>query len=155
MHQGRLQQCGPPRELYDKPANVFVAGFIGSPAMNLCTVPLGANGSLPLGRSSVRLSPQLAAAARGNGRGDVVLGLRPESLELASEGLAAQVSVVEEVGADAYVFCTAEIGGESTKIVARTEARRAPERGERVVLRPRPDEAHLFDADSGERIVAE
>jgi multiple sugar transport system ATP-binding protein len=146
MHRGRLQQCGPPRELYERPVNTFVAGFIGSPAMNLCTVPLGANGAVAFGGARVLL-PGGAA-----NRDSLVLGFRPESLEVAAEGLAAQVTVVEEVGADAYVFCIADVGGESTRLVARTEARRAPERGERISLRPRGDEAHLFDPVSGERL---
>ena len=83
-----------------------------------------------------------------------MLGLRPESLELASEGLPARVEVVVELGADAFVFCAAEVDGETTKLVARTEARRAPDRGENVSLRPRAEEAHLFDAESGERLAA-
>jgi multiple sugar transport system ATP-binding protein len=78
--------------------------------------------------------------------------LRPESLELAAEGLPAQVEVVEEVGADAWVFCAAEIAGETTKLVARTETRRSPERGQRVTLRGRPEEAHLFDSETGARL---
>jgi multiple sugar transport system ATP-binding protein len=82
----------------------------------------------------------------------LVVGLRPESLELASDGLPAHVEVVEELGADSYVFCTAEIAGEQTRLVARVETRRAPERGTDVTLRPRPDEAHLFDPESGERL---
>jgi multiple sugar transport system ATP-binding protein len=94
--------------------------------------------------------PSLAAAASARGR--LVLGLRPESLELAADGLPAQVEVVEEIGADAYVFCVSEIAGETTKLVARTETRHAPERGSRVSLRPRPGEAHLFDDDGGERL---
>jgi multiple sugar transport system ATP-binding protein len=149
LRDGRLQQVGPPRELYDRPANTFVAGFIGSPAMNLCTVPLSSNGAVLFGGVDVPL-PRGAS----NGRRELVLGLRPESLELASEGVTARVEVVEELGADAFVFCVADLDGETTKLVARTEARRAPDRGENVTLRPRPEEAHLFDADSGERLVA-
>ena len=83
---------------------------------------------------------------------DVVVGLRPESLELAADGIAADVEVVEEIGADAYVFASAELGGEETKLVARVEAKRAPERGARVALRPRPGEAHLFDPQTGSRL---
>ena len=64
----------------------------------------------------------------------------------------AQVEVVEELGADAYVFCAAEVAGEATKLVARVDARHAPQRGERVTLRPRGEEAHLFDPQTGERI---
>ena len=145
LRDGRLQQCGPPRALYERPANVFVAGFIGSPAMNLCSVPLGSNGSVTFGGVSV---PAPGAAAGGN----LVVGLRPESLELAAEGIPARVEVVEDVGADAFVFCAAELNGESTRLVARTEARRAPQQGARVSLRPRADEAHLFDPVSGDRL---
>jgi multiple sugar transport system ATP-binding protein len=144
MHEGRLQQLGPPRELYDRPANTFVAGFIGSPSMNLCTLPVE-NGSVSLGGTRVEVG--------ANGRGELVLGLRPESLELASEGVPAEVEVVEEIGADAYVFCVAELPGGETKLVARTDTRGAPERGARVVLKPKPDEAHIFDPATGERLT--
>jgi multiple sugar transport system ATP-binding protein len=80
--------------------------------------------------------------------------VRPESLEVASEGIPAHVDVVEDIGADAYVFCSTELGGQTTKLVARTEVRNAPKQGERVSLRPRADEAHLFDPDSGDRLRA-
>ena len=142
LKDGLLQQCAPPRELYEKPVNTFVAGFIGSPAMNLCICPC-LNGEVPFAGESVHVS---------NGRGSVVVGFRPESLELASEGLPARVEVVEEFGADAYVFCAAEVGGKETRLVARVEARRRPERGETVTLRARPNEAHLFDSETGERL---
>jgi multiple sugar transport system ATP-binding protein len=148
LKDGYLQQCDTPRVLYDRPVNTFVAGFIGSPAMNLCDVPLGANGSVSFGGVDIPLPSGVDAAS-----GRVVLGLRPESLELAGDGLGASVEVVEEVGADAHVFCVAQIGGEITKLVARTEARRAPARGERVSLRPQPDDAHFFDPDTGVRIA--
>jgi multiple sugar transport system ATP-binding protein len=144
MHEGRLQQLGPPRQLYDQPANTFVAGFIGSPSMNLCTLPVE-NGSVSLGDTRVKVG--------ANGRGELVLGFRPESLELASEGLPAEVEVVEEIGADAYVFCVAELPGGDMKLVARTDTRGAPERGARVVLKPKPDEAHIFDPATGERLA--
>jgi multiple sugar transport system ATP-binding protein len=145
MHEGRLQQLGPPRELYDRPVNTFVAGFIGSPTMNLCTLPV-ANGSVSLGGANV----EVAAA---NGGGQLVLGFRPESLELTSDGFPAEVEVVEEIGADAYVFCVAELGGEPVKFVARTDCRLAPERGARVSLKPKSEEAHVFDPETGERLV--
>jgi len=148
LRDGRLQQCDTPRELYERPANTFVAGFIGSPTMNLFTIPLGSNGSVAFGGVAVPLAEQVRAAARES----VVLGFRPESLELAPEGLAAQVELVEEIGADAFVFCVAEIGGETAKVVARADTRRAPARGELVALRPLPDEAHLFDAATGMRL---
>jgi multiple sugar transport system ATP-binding protein len=146
LKDGKLQQCDTPKALYARPANVFVAGFIGSPAMNLCPAPNRANGALSFGGVSFRVPP-----AAGSGRA-VVLGLRPESLELAADGVPARVDAVEELGADAYLFCTADLGGETVRLVARVDARTVPDRGERVSLRPLPDEAHLFDAETGERL---
>jgi multiple sugar transport system ATP-binding protein len=140
LSDGRLQQCDTPRALYARPANMVVAGFIGSPAMNLCRVPC-ANGSVQLGGVAFDVP-------RGSTAGDVVIGLRPESLELAQDGIPAEVEVVEEIGADSYVFAAADVG----KLVARVETRLAPERGARISLRPRPDEAHLFDPASGARL---
>jgi len=147
LRDGRLQQCAAPRELYERPVNTFVAGFIGSPAMNLCeSVPPSTNGSVTFGGVAVPVP-----AGREPGA-PVVLGFRPESLEVAGEGVRARVDVVEELGADAYVFCTAELGGRTTKLVARVDARSRPERGEQVSLRPRADEAHVFDAATGVRL---
>jgi multiple sugar transport system ATP-binding protein len=125
LNEGKLQQVGPPRELYERPENLFVAGFIGSPAMNLL--------------------PQ-------NGK---VAGFRPEHVDIGGEGdgIPARVEVVEDIGADAYVFCSAEVDGEQTRLVARTEVRSAPQQGERVSLQPRAEEAHLFDSESGERLT--
>jgi multiple sugar transport system ATP-binding protein len=146
LRDGLLQQCDAPRVLYERPANTFVAGFIGSPSMNLCTMPLS-NGKVTLGGIPIPVP-------RRPETGSVVVGFRPESLELASDGVPARVEVVEEVGADAYVFCASEVAGEATKLVARTEARRAPERGENVTLRPRAEEAHVFDPETGARLDA-
>jgi multiple sugar transport system ATP-binding protein len=145
LKDGYLQQCDTPRAMYDRPVNTFVAGFIGSPAMNFCTVPV-VNGAVSVGAVSVPL-PRGA-----NGHAEVVIGLRPEALELAPDGLQAEVEIVEEFGADAFAFCVAEVGGVRTKLVARVDARRAPSRGERVSLRPNPAEAHCFDPDTGTRL---
>ncbi|HSP70972.1 MAG TPA: ABC transporter ATP-binding protein [Gaiellaceae bacterium] len=150
LQEGQLQQCGPPRFLYERPTNIFVAGFIGSPSMNLCTVQLK-NGAASFGGVDVPLPPGVTP----NGRTDLVLGVRPESLEVATEGVRARVDVVEDVGADAFVFCTADVDGASTRLVARTEVRKAPHQGENVALRPRPEDAHLFDPATGERLGAE
>jgi multiple sugar transport system ATP-binding protein len=148
LGDGYLQQCDTPRSLYERPSNTFVAGFIGSPAMNLCRSRCSGNGSVSLGGVDVAL-PNGARAQRG---GDVIVGLRPEALELAADGIPAGVEVVEEIGADAYVFAAAELNGEVTKLVARVEAKRAPGRGDRVMLRPRAGEAHLFDLETGARL---
>ncbi|HEY2073445.1 MAG TPA: ABC transporter ATP-binding protein [Gaiellaceae bacterium] len=144
MHDARLQQCDAPRVLYERPVNTFVAGFIGSPAMNLVAVPV-ANGSVSLGGVAIPVSV--------NGRSSIIVGVRPESLELATDGIPARVDVVEEIGADAYVFCTAEITGVDTKLVARSAAKSAPEREARVFLRPVAGEAHLFDPADGARLA--
>jgi multiple sugar transport system ATP-binding protein len=148
LDHGRLQQVGTPRELYDCPANRFVAGFIGSPSMNLCEVAPGSNGSVSFCGQPLELGTKL------DGRSQVVVGLRPEALELAGDGIPAHVEVVEEFGADAYVFCTAQLSenGVRTRLVARTQARGAPRQGDRIALRIRPGEAHVFDSESGERV---
>ena len=153
LRDGKLQQCDAPRALYERPANTFVAGFIGSPAMNLVTVPFGSNGSVSFGGVAVVLPETIRAAASAGGWSELVLGVRPESLELAPDGIAAQVEVVEEVGADAFVFCSAEVDGKETKLVARAGAKRAPARGTRVTLRPLAEDAHVFDPVSGSRLA--
>ncbi len=155
LNEGRLQQCDSPRVLYERPANTFVAGFIGSPAMNLCEARLGSNGSVTLGGTEIPLPADAAASASGRGWSKLIVGLRPESLELAPDGLPARVQVVEEVGADAFVFCTADLGQGPVKLVARVETKSAPARDARVSLRPRADEAHLFDPETGERLATE
>src|SRR2546421_4692325 len=152
LRDGELQQCDAPRALYERPANMFVAGFIGSPSMNLLTVQLESNGAVSLGGVTVPLPDAVRSAAAAGGWNELVLGVRPESLELASEGIPAEVEVVEEVGADAFVFCAAELDGKETKLVARSGARRAPGRGERVTLRPVTEDAHLFDPVTGSRL---
>ncbi len=144
LRDARLQQCATPRELFDNPVNTFVAGFIGSPAMNLCTLPV-ADGRVAFGDVAID-----AAYAR---RDRVVVGVRPEALELADAGLDATVDAVEELGLDAFVFCTADLPDGAGRLVARVDARHAPARGERVRVRPSADHApHFFDADSGERL---
>ena len=149
LKDGRLQQCDVPRMLYERPANTFVGGFIGSPSMNLLELPVNGDGCSFCG-VSVPL-PRALPATNGN----VVLGLRPESLDLAPGGIDARVELVEEIGADAYVFCVADHGGEQVKLVARTESRRAPGREAKVSLSPRVEEAHLFDAATGMRLELE
>ena len=148
LMDGKLQQLDAPRVLYREPANVFVAGFIGSPAMNLCTLPM-ADGAVSFGGAEVAVSPVVA-----EGRSEVVLGLRPEALELSSNGCDAIVEAVEEVGADTHVFCAAELSGRPQKLVARVSTSEAPAQGERIRLRPVPAEAHFFDPMTGVRIVA-
>jgi multiple sugar transport system ATP-binding protein len=121
MNAGRVEQIGTPLELYDNPANLFVAGFIGSPAMNF----------LPEKR---------------NGR-EVLVGIRPEHLSLAGDGLEAEVVVVEPTGADTHVFC--KVRGVAVTAVVRERHEFHP--GERVRLKAQ--QTYLFDPSSGARLV--
>jgi multiple sugar transport system ATP-binding protein len=142
LKDARLQQCDTPRVLFDRPVNTFVAGFVGSPAMNLWRVddPNGFPGRT------------IELPADGPG---VIVGVRPEALELTSDGIPATVDAIEELGSDAYIFCGADLGEGSTRLTARVDARHAPARGERVHLRPSAEyEPHLFDAATGERLPA-
>jgi multiple sugar transport system ATP-binding protein len=146
LRDARLQQCATPRELFDRPVNTFVAGFIGSPAMNLCTLPVR-DGRVPFGSMTIELPGAL------NGHSEVILGVRPEALELAGEGLDAHIEAVEELGLDAFVYCSAELPGGPARLVARVDTRSAPPRGERVRVRPSAEhEPHVFSADTGERL---
>jgi multiple sugar transport system ATP-binding protein len=150
LHEGHLMQCASPRGLYDEPANTFVAGFIGSPAMNLCTVPVAADGSAALDQVHIPLDPAAAAGARE--LSEVILGMRPESLEPATDGVPARVELVEELGSDAYAVCLAQLPEGPVKLTVRVDPWRAPERGERLSLMPRDGETHAFDPRTGLRL---
>jgi multiple sugar transport system ATP-binding protein len=157
LSNGELQQVGPPRELYERPVNTFVAGFIGSPAMNIVHARIAPDGCAEVGPVRVALAGDAAAAVAQRGLREVLVGLRPESIEVAGDGSAgipARVKVVEELGADAFAFCIASLNGTGeTQLVARTDWRHPPERESRVTLVPRSGEAHVFDALTGERLT--
>jgi multiple sugar transport system ATP-binding protein len=151
LKDGILQQVDSPRAMYDKPANVFVAGFIGSPAMNLLPVDMDGD-ILHFGAAEIRV-PRQAADAVGGSR-TVTVGARPEDMKIvdSGSGLATEVEVVEELGADAYIYGSTEIAGERRPIIARVDGRNTPEKG--AILHLAPDDArlHLFAGDTGERI---
>jgi multiple sugar transport system ATP-binding protein len=152
---GVLQQVDTPRELYDRPANVFVAGFIGSPAMNIKTVPLTDSGAnfagmvLPLERDQIQ-------RARADGADShVTVGFRPEDSDLVGQtegGMPILVDLVEELGSDAYVYGHANIGGVDERFVVRTDGRRTPHMGDTVFVKPRVGHHHAFNAKTGVRI---
>jgi multiple sugar transport system ATP-binding protein len=148
LHDGVLQQCAAPRQLYRNPDNVFVAGFIGSPAMNLFTLPI-ADSAVSLGDWLIPLPRQITGAAR-----EVVVGVRPEHFDLGGIGVEMEVDVVEELGADAYLY--GRITGSdkviSQPVIARTDGRDPPEKGIRVRLHPQPGHLHFFGVD-GRRIL--
>lgn len=143
LRDGVLQQFAPPRELYRSPDNVFVAGFIGSPAMNLFTLPI-VDSAVSLGDWSITLPREVASAA-----GEVVVGVRPEHFELGGLGVEMEVDVVEELGADAYLYGRITGSGKviDAPVVARADGRNPPGRGSRVRLHPEPAHLHFFGGD--------
>ncbi|MBS1694477.1 MAG: sn-glycerol-3-phosphate ABC transporter ATP-binding protein UgpC [Actinobacteria bacterium] len=147
LNKGVLQQVASPREMYDRPANVFVAGFLGSPAMNLLEAPL-ADGGARLGDDVVPIARDRLGGYTGT---SVVLGIRPENLAVADSGLPVEVSVVEELGSDAYLYGRSEFG--TDPIVARTDWRTPPAKGHTVRLEVLDAEhVHVFDPASGLRL---
>jgi multiple sugar transport system ATP-binding protein len=156
---GQLQQCDTPRELYDNPVNQFVAGFIGSPAMNLRTAPL-ADGGVRLAGTTLPLPVRPPS-----GLAEVVVGIRPEHLRLttgndpsfpngSSRLLRAHVILVEELGADAllHVRLEGDSGGDS--VVTRAEGRKPPAPGEQVTLAVDPADVFVFHPETGARVSA-
>lgn len=149
LKDGKLQQVGTPRELFAAPKNVFVAGFIGSPAMNLMPAKLA--------EGRVRFAGQEFAVATGGAAagGDIVFGIRPEDLRIAAAGeagIVAEVDLVEELGADGYLYAHLEENGERREIVVRVDGRHHPSAGDTVTLVPDMTHAHLFDAATSERL---
>jgi multiple sugar transport system ATP-binding protein len=155
LKDGLLQQVATPRELYENPANAFVAGFIGSPAMNLKTVPLTSEGAV-LDGTTVPLSREALAAA--GDLEEVTFGVRPEALELTSseaDGLDMTVELVEELGADALIHGSISVGGSSERFVVRADGRTPPALGQRVKVALRDaGEVHLFHPETGHRLAA-
>ncbi|MGO1945347.1 MAG: ABC transporter ATP-binding protein [Brachybacterium alimentarium] len=151
LDHGVLQQLDSPRRMYDHPNNVFVAGFIGSPAMNLFDTKLTDQGVefggavVPVDRSTLSETDETS----------VTVGVRPEDLELVSDnqGIAIEVDLVEELGADAFIYGRREGADETDKpFIARVDARRPPVKGETVHFRPAEGHIHLFDAKNGQRL---
>jgi multiple sugar transport system ATP-binding protein len=162
LKDGVLQQCDTPLNLYERPANVFVAGFIGSPAMNLYTFRIR-DGHFRIGGLDRPLDPQTLAAIKKEGSDTVVLGVRPESLDIVGEGegIPVTVNVVEELGSDAFAYCTVERGadepgaeaGTGSRIIARVDSRHPPTKSERIWLRERQGETFAFSTLTGETLA--
>ena len=147
MHDGIVEQTGSPLELYDRPANLFVAGFIGSPAMNLLKGRIRVNGTASFETNAGVVLPLAGAPAGADGR-PAIYGIRPEHFSLGEGGVAAEVSVIEPTGSETQVF--AKLGGE--KIVGVFRERIAVKPGALLPVRPDPAAVHLFDAESGLRL---
>jgi multiple sugar transport system ATP-binding protein len=148
LKDGVLQQVAAPRELYDRPANVFVAGFIGSPAMNLMQLQ-AVDGGVRFGDSTYPVSREVLDRATD---ARVTVGVRPEDLEPSSEGWPVEVDVVEELGADAYVYGRTTLDGEEHPIIARTDGRTPPSKGQVVHFQPKRGHVHLFSTHDGRRL---
>ncbi|HCX83691.1 MAG TPA: sugar ABC transporter ATP-binding protein [Micrococcales bacterium] len=165
LKDGLLQQVGTPREMYDTPQNVFVAGFIGSPAMNIGEFNIQ-DGHAQLGRAIIPLSRETLAAVTDADNGKIQVGFRPESLDLSSEGsggaFPVEVNLVEELGSDAFVYGQLAAGTEGaakissgageSQIIVRVDPRQVPEKGSHVWVTIRPGEQHNFSASTGERL---
>jgi multiple sugar transport system ATP-binding protein len=151
LKDGLLQQVDTPRNLYEKPQNVFVAGFIGSPAMNLLTAPVS-GGKAMLGNLGIA-TPSATGAA-------VTVGIRPEGFVPATTGFEVAVEVVEELGADAFVYGKpvdkslkfANTSEELGQVIIRWDPKNPPKSGQTITVGVKSDAVHLFDSASGKRI---
>jgi multiple sugar transport system ATP-binding protein len=159
MNAGRMQQCDTPERLYERPANLFVAGFIGAPKMNLIAGRVASANGAPaiswLGKELVAGGEPVAVAA-ADGAGEVTVGLRPEDLRWSQDAppscssrLQALVEVVEPVGSETYVV--ARVG--EVSLTARFPPRSGVHTGDRVELAFDPDHIHLFHGDTGASVL--
>ncbi|RKS79967.1 multiple sugar transport system ATP-binding protein [Motilibacter peucedani] len=158
LKDGVLQQVDTPRAMYEKPANVFVAGFIGSPAMNISQLPI-VDGGADLGHGSTLPLPRTSLDAV-SGEKTITVGYRPESLDVVPQGTPGSfpviVNVVEELGAEAFAYASfVDSNGQPsglTDIIVRVPARSVPMKGETIYLTIKEGQQHLFSTASGLRI---
>lgn len=149
MHDGLVEQIGAPLELYDKPQNLFVAGFIGSPAMNFLKGSIKANGAVAFEGPGGSKLPLSTAPSGSDGR-PAVYGVRPEHFTIADDGAEAEVQVVEPTGSEIQIV--AKLG--DADIIAAFRERHPFKPGDKIRLKPDPRLVHLFDATSGQRLTA-
>ena len=150
LNFGVLQQVDSPAILYSRPKNRFVAGFIGSPAMNLIDVDPGEDRHLRVADLDIPLAPEVAAALKTSGPGTHTVGLRPEHMSIGTEGIAGEVAVVEELGSESFVHVNTMHQGEPLLIEVRAEGQTKIQRGDHVNVAVRGP-AHVFGPD-GERV---
>ncbi|MFE0750215.1 ABC transporter ATP-binding protein [Gordonia sp. NPDC058843] len=149
LDHGVLQQVATPREIYSRPANLFVASFMGSPQMCLIDARVE-NGSIRLGDATVPVPGSVRSSLTSR---DVVVGLRAESWQVSavpqSGTLSATVDLVEELGAEQFVYCSADLSLRSSRVVVRVDHRRTIEAGDVIGLTPVVDETYWFDPVTG------
>ena len=166
LNNGLLQQVGTPQEMYEHPANEFVAGFIGSPAMNLGKFKVEGNVA-KLGTAEVPLSQATLDAMVPEDEGKITIGFRPEGLEVVSEDtentIPIEVEFVEELGSDAYIYghlAGADSGhglgsgneGKGEQLIVRVPPRTAPKPGGVIHTRIKAGQQHNFSASTGDRL---
>ncbi len=151
MNGGRIEQVGAPLEIFDKPANRFVAGFTGSPAMNFLSATIEANGSGALARVAENQAIPLQkgfGAERGRG---VLVGVRPHQLAVSeTDGLHAVVKGVQPTGVETIIVCDAD----GRELVMQSLERVQLQEGEEIRITANPGDVHLFDAETGARLEA-
>jgi multiple sugar transport system ATP-binding protein len=150
MKLGVLQQVDSPLRLYDKPQNLFVAGFIGSPQMNLME-GVAVDGQVKLGNYTVPVDETASKRMKGH----VTVGVRPEAWRLVTPeegGLPVDVTVVEELGADSFVYGTSGVDGTPHDVIIRLPSRYDVHRGDTLFVTTDPNKVHVFDTDSGQRL---
>ena len=151
LKDGLLQQVDTPRNLYDNPVNAFVAGFIGSPAMNLLIAPVS-GGKAMLG--------DLAIDVPASAGSSVTVGVRPEGFTPSSKGFHVLVEVVEELGSDAFVYGKpadstvkfANATDEGAQVIVRWDPKNPPKPGDTITVEAVKGSVHLFNSTTGERI---
>jgi multiple sugar transport system ATP-binding protein len=154
MDKGYLQQVDTPLNLYNRPVNLFVAGFIGSPQMNLIKAK-AKDGQAQIGKYLVPVDPT-ASKQLGPQHNDITVGVRPEAWRLVSEsdgGLPVNVTVVEELGADGFVYGTSDVEGTPSNVIVRvSSARDSVHKGDTIYVTTDPESVHVFDNETGERL---
>jgi multiple sugar transport system ATP-binding protein len=162
MKDGVMQQVDTPMNLYQKPVNSFVAGFIGSPAMNIGIFTI-TDGGARVGNAVVPLSRETLSGLPPDGK--IILGFRPESMQVAAEGASGafpmRVRLVEELGSDAFVYgelahdgVPAQTGLTSEQVIARVDPEDTPKKGQTVWFKIRPGTEHVFSAETEKRLSA-
>jgi multiple sugar transport system ATP-binding protein len=147
---GKLQQFAAPNDLYDKPTNAFVAGFIGSPAMNLVTAPL-TDGGVRIGDTTIALQRGQLTAAQGSGTDTVTIGIRPEHITIdgADAAMTGHIDLVEHLGNESYVHTHVGSGANTVTLAARAPGRFTGRLDDTVQLHLDTDQLHLFHPHTG------